>query len=150
MARRRLTKEELAKREAEIVALKRARVSFIDIGRRFDISDVMAGKIYRAALARNPLSAMQVDEHRLEETELCDTATRALLQLALSTERENGRAVVSPRTKVEAWNAIRGWSEHKARMLGLNAPTTVQVDSLSSLDAQIMELEAQLAVNDDR
>jgi hypothetical protein len=146
MARKkRLTKEEIAKREAEIVQLKRARVSFAEIGRRYDISDVMAGKIYRAALAKNPLTTMQVDELRLEETDLSDTATRALLQLAMSNETDQqGRPVVSPRTKVEAWNSIRSWSDHKAKLNGLFAPTTFQVSTITELDAEIMKLEAQL------
>jgi hypothetical protein len=29
----------------------------------------------------------------------------------------------SARTRVEAWSAIRGWAQRKARLLGLDSPT---------------------------
>jgi hypothetical protein len=52
----------------------------------------------------------------------------------------------SARTRVEAWSAIRGWAEHKARLLGLDAPKTHAVLTLDAIDAQIATLEAELGV----
>ena len=52
----------------------------------------------------------------------------------------------SVRTRVEAWSAIRGWAERKARLLGLDAPKTQAVLTLDAIDAQIAALEAELGL----
>lgn len=51
----------------------------------------------------------------------------------------------SAKTRVEAWLAIRGWAERKARLLCLDAPTKHAVLTLDALYAQIAALEAELA-----
>jgi len=52
----------------------------------------------------------------------------------------------SARTRVEAWSVIRGWAEHKTRLLGLDSPTKHAVLTLDALGAQITALEAELGV----
>jgi hypothetical protein len=66
---------------------------------------------------------------------LTDDAIHALLVIAAD-------KTVSPRTRVEAWTAIRGWAEHKARILGLNA--AVKVEVTDAVDAEIAALAARL------
>lgn len=137
----RLTAAEKAARQARVVQMRRARATWDQIAAEVNVAKSYAHDIYQQALAENPLSAIQVDEHRLEETELIDTATRSLLGVALGRD-------VSPRTRVEAWSALRAWAERKAKLLGLDSPTQVQVTTMDALDAQIAALEVELAGND--
>lgn len=133
-----LTGAEKAAREARIVQMRRARATWDAIAKREGLAPSRCHQIYSEALTKNPLSAIQVDEHRLEETELIDLAIAQLMRIGLNAE-------VSHRTRVESWNALRGWAERKAKLLGLDAPTQVQVVTLDHLDAQIAALEAELA-----
>lgn len=118
-----LTREESAARKAQIVAMRRERIPFDAIAQRFDISAPRAHELYWQAVREVPVA--QVSEHRAEETDLIDRAVNRLLLIAESDED------VSPRTRVEAWNSIRGWCEHKARLLGLNAPARKEVTVLT-------------------
>jgi hypothetical protein len=72
-------------------------------------------------------------------TRSSDRATRELLILA---EVPN----VNPRTKVEAWNAVRGWAERKAKLLGLDAPTRTQATVVTAdmFDQALKELEQEV------
>ena len=51
---------------------------------------------------------------------------------------------VSPRIRVEAWNSIRGWSEHRSKLYGLFAPTKSAVEAISK-DAFTADLERMAA-----
>lgn len=133
MPAHKLTNEEAAIRKARIVELRRQRRPWDAIGAEFDISAPRAYRIYREALAERPVA--QVDEHRAEETELVDLAVRRLMGIAVNPQ-------VSPRTQVEAWNAVRGFAERKAKLLGLDAPMTVV--TLDALDTEIARLTAEL------
>lgn len=126
-------------RRAQVVAMRRARLSFAEIGRRLDISGQRAGQLYRLALAEVP--AQQIEEHRAEELDLIDTAVNRLLALAAD-------GSVSPRTRIEAWNSIRGWAERKAKLLGLDAPTKHEVVTLDAIDREIARLSAELSAAD--
>ncbi len=125
-----------AERRAKVVELRRQRLTFAEIGAAIGVSDTRAYQIYRRALALIP--APQVEEHRAEELGLVDDAIKNLLGIALDES-------VSPRTRIEAWTSARGWAEHKARLLGLNAPTSMQVITMDAIDAEIARLNAQLA-----
>ena len=118
-----------AERRARVIALRRQRVSFEDIGRVLGVNKQRAHQIYVKALREIP--AAEITEHRAEELVLVDDAIRDLLKLARDHDR--------PRTAVEAWNAIRGWSERKARLLGLDAPSRKSVEVITSdmIDAEI-------------
>lgn len=122
-------KPEDMKRREQIVQMRRARLSFAEIGRRLGITGQRAGQLYRSALAEVPRQA--VEEHRIEEAELVDTAVNKLMALAAD-------ATVTPRTRVEAWVAIRGWADRKAKLLALDAeraPETGAVVARSMLGA---------------
>ncbi|MGH7743293.1 MAG: hypothetical protein ACREQ5_00525 [Candidatus Dormibacteria bacterium] len=128
----RLTLESTQRRE-RIIKMRRARLTWDAIGKREGISGQMVGRIYQEALAEIPIH--QIDEHRAEEMDLIDLATNRLMALAADT-------TVTPRTRIEAWNSICRWAEHKAKLLGLLAPQKVQVMSMDALDAEIAELKA--------
>ncbi|GAA4630065.1 hypothetical protein GCM10023196_053890 [Actinoallomurus vinaceus] len=127
-----------AERRAKVVAFRRQRLSFAEIGRRLGVSPQRAHQLYTRALAEVP--ARHVDEHRAEELILIDDAIADLLDIAHDHTR--------PRPAVDAWNAIRGWAERKARLLGLDAPTRMQVITMDAIDAEIARLNAELAADD--
>ncbi len=123
-----------AERRAQVVALRRRRATFDQIGRALGISKERAWKLYQEALAAIP--AAQVEEHRAEELMLIDDAIADLLKIA----RDHGK----PMTAVEAWNSIRGWADRKAKLLGLDAPTRHEYLTLDAIDAQIRMLKAEM------
>jgi ribosomal protein L15E len=127
-----------AERRAQVVRMRSARLSFAEIGRRLGITAQRAGVIYRRALQEIPRA--DVDEHRAEELEFIDLAVNRLITIAMDKE-------VSARTRVEAWNAIRGWTERKAKLLGLDAPTKHEVLTMDGIEAEIRRLEREIAVN---
>jgi hypothetical protein len=51
---------------------------------------------------------------------------------------------VSPKTRLEAWNAIRGWSEYRSKLFGLFAPSKSSVEVLTR-DAFTADLERMAA-----
>ena len=112
-------------------------MTFDAIGHQLGISSQRAGRIFSEALAAIPRHG--VDELRAEETELIDHAVNSLTSIATDSN-------TSARTRVEAWSAIRGWAERKARLHGLDAPKTHAVLTLDAIDAQIAALEAELGV----
>lgn len=123
-----------AETRTRVVQLRRLRLSFEEIGAQLGLSRQMAWKHYQRALADLP--APHLAEHRAEELTLVDDAIRRLMAIAAD-------QAVSPRTRVEAWTAIRGWAEHKARILGLNAAMKVEVSD--AIEAEISRLAAELA-----
>jgi len=134
--RRQLTPGQ-AQIRATVVELRRQRFTWSEIGTRLDITGQRAGQLYRSALAAIVVPC--VDELRAEEGELIDMAVNRLLTIAEDD-------TVSPRTRVEAWTAIRGWSERRARLFGLDAPAGHQVLTLEVLDAEIAALSAELGL----
>jgi hypothetical protein len=126
-------REDTAARRARAVEMRRARAPFAEIGRELGVSEQRAWRIYQDALMAIP--AASVTAHRAEESALADEAIRDLLLIA----RDHRK---SPRTSVEAWNSIRGWSEHLARILGFNAAVKVEVSE--DVRIQILALAAEL------
>lgn len=121
-------------RRAQVVALRRRRATFEQIGRALGVSKERAWKLYQEALAEIP--AAHVDEHRAEELILIDDAIADLLKVARDHDR--------PRTAVEAWNSIRGWAERKAKLLGLDAPQQIEHFTIDAIDAQLRILKAEM------
>lgn len=138
MARRSKITEETARKREQVVQMRRARLSFAEIGRRLEITGQRAGQLYREALAEIP--RQEVHEHRLEELELVDTAMNRLMSIAADPS-------VTPRTRVDAWSAIRMWSEHKARLMDLYPPTKTRLEVVTQdqIEAAIEDLERQIA-----
>lgn len=138
MTRKRLTPAAAARR-AEIVKMRRARLTFAQIGQRLGITPQRCGQIYRAALADVP--AEELDEHRVEELDLIDLASNQLMAIASGAKASN-------RDRIEAWNAVCRWAERKTRLLGLDQPQRHAVMTLDSITAEIQRLEAELAANE--
>ncbi len=105
-----------AEQRAKVVALRRQRLSFNEIGHELGVTKQRVYAIYKDALAEIP--ALQVEAHRAESLALIDDALNDLLLIA--------RNHAHPRA-VEAWGQIRMWEERKARLLGLDAETKVAV-----------------------
>jgi hypothetical protein len=148
-----LTPEQSAQRKARIIEMRAQRLTWREIGRREDITAPRAHRIYNDALADYPVTALA--EARHEESELIDAAVRDLMSIAANDAeyedaKGNMRPVVSARTRVEAWSAIRGWSEHRAKLYGLYAPSrsTVDVVTHDSLAEEMQRLAAELGEND--
>jgi hypothetical protein len=126
---------EVAERRARVVELRRDRWTWDAIGDDLGVSRQRARQIYDEAL--NEVTAAQVTEHRHEEGELIDRAVRELLCIAEGPE-------VNPRTRLEAWNSIRGWSEYRSKLYGLFAPSKSSVEVLTR-DAFTADLERMAA-----
>lgn len=126
-----------AARLAEVVTLRRQRLTQADIAVRLGISQQRVSQLYAQALAEIP--AAQLHEHRAEELTLIDDAIADLMPIA----RDHGQA----RPAIEAWNAIRGWADRKARLLGLDAPAQTRVEVITEdvVEAEIARLEAEQA-----
>ena len=124
-----------AERMAQIVAMRRQRMTQADIAAKLGISQQRVSQLYQRALAEIP--AYQVDEHRAEELLLIDDAISALLEIAKNYD-------TSARTAVEAWTSIRGWAERKARLLGLDAPARHEFITIDAIDRELAALHAQL------
>ncbi len=124
-----------AERRAQVVALRRRRATFDQIGRTLGISRQRAHQLYSQALGEIP--APQLDEHRAEELILIDDAIRDLMKIARDSQ-------TSPRTAVEAWTSIRGWAERKAKQLGLDAPTRFEHLTLDAIDAELRLARAEM------
>lgn len=128
-----LTTTDQALRRAQIVRLRTARLTWDEIGRRLGISGQRAGQVYRAALAEAPVPDRE--EHRTDEVEFADTATRELLRIATDPS-------TSPATQVECWRALRAWADLKAALLGLDEPTRPPELTLAAINDQIERIEA--------
>jgi hypothetical protein len=128
-----------AERREQVVQLKRTKLSFAEIGRRLGISGQRAGQLYKEALAQIPW--MAVEEHRLEALELYDTAIHQLMKIAMAT-------TTAPKIKVDAWVAIKGYEDRRAKLLGTDAPARHEVITLDLIDAEIRALESALAHGD--
>lgn len=126
---------------ATIVKLRGQSYKWDDIAKIVGLDMGYCCKLYKRALAEIPVPNMV--ELRDEECRLVSDAIRELMLTAVDDD-------ISPRSRIEAWNAIRGWSEHRARMIGLNAPVKSQVQVITEdhIDAAIRELEAKMALND--
>jgi hypothetical protein len=133
-SRPRMTPEGAQKR-AKVVELRAKRWSFAEIGTEIGLTPQRCGQLYAQALAMIP--AKSVDEHRQEAGTLCDQAVRDLLVIA--TDVKTGL-----RYRIDSWCAIKVWEEHRARILGTNAPTRTEVLTLSGIDQQIADLELEL------
>lgn len=127
----RVDAEGLARR-VRAVELRRQRLSFDDIGRDLGVSAARAHQLWKDGVTMVPVA--RIEEIRDEEVELVDIAVCALLTIARDQD-------VSPRTRVEAWSAIRGWAARKAALLGLDAAVKYE-DVTATEDGRDAELRA--------
>lgn len=128
---------EAAEQRALVVAFRRRRMTFAEIGAELGVTAQRAHQIYVAALKAVP--ALEVEQHRAEELTLIDDAIADLFPLATDHDR--------PRTAVEAWNSIRGWAERKAKLLGLDVPVRadIMVHEVTQQDLELQEMLREAA-----
>jgi transcriptional regulator with XRE-family HTH domain len=133
---------EQAERLAEVVRLRRERLTQDQIARQLGISQQRVSQLLARAYREMP--AADLEAIRAEELDLIDAAIRALLRLARNERR--------PRYVIDAWGEIRGWAERRARLLGLDAPVRHRVDVITEADveAMIAQMEAELAAKEAR
>jgi hypothetical protein len=130
-----------AEREVLIIDLHAQHLPWREIARRVGLSHERCRQIFQAARDRIPgerLSDLRTDHH-----ELAYRAIHDLLQIA-----ENPQ--VSPRTRAEAWNSIRGWSESDRKLFGVDAPTRREITVISddAVSNAIQELNREIAALD--
>lgn len=137
---------ETAHLQARVVELRGQRYKWDDIAKITGKSPAHCCELYGRALAEIPIA--NVVQAREEECRLVDDAISSLLKDIAKDEAKDTSS--SFRSRIEAWGQIRGWSEHRARMLGLNAPVKSQIQVITEdhIDNAIKELEAKLAAND--
>lgn len=136
-----LTIPEQSAREARIFELREQRVSFANIGKELGITRQRVTQIYNAARDRIPASRLA--DLRAESTELIDEAIRDLLDIA----RDKS---ISPRTRVEAWNSIRGFDESLRKLYGADAPMRKEITVLTDdvIDSAIKKLTEEMELLD--
>jgi hypothetical protein len=117
------------------VELRAKRWSFAEIGAEVGLTGQRCGQLYRQTLTEIPLR--NVDEHRVEAGELADQAVRNLLTIAMDVR-------AGLRNRIDAWLAVARWEEHRARLLGTNAPLRTEIMTLGGIDAEIARLEIEL------
>jgi hypothetical protein len=108
-------------------------MTWAEIGRRLGISGQRAGAIFRDTLAAAPIPNRE--EHRTDEVEFVDLATKELLRIAAD-------PATTPATAVECWRALRAWAERKAALLGLDEPARPAQLTLNAIDREIQKIEA--------
>lgn len=134
---------EMSDREALIIERRANRVPWRTIGQELGISHSRVIQIFKEARDRIPASRLA--DMRAESAELIDRAIADLLTIAEDDSLDNqGKYRVSARTRVEAWNAIRGFDESLRLLFGANAPARKEITILTNevIDAAIEKLKA--------
>lgn len=145
-------------REARAIELRRNGATYPQIAERLSISEAGARKIVKRVLDRMVTEAVP-DVRKLELDRLDQLHVQALLVL----QREHvvvsggkavldqaGRPIRDDGPTLAAIDRLLKVQERRARLLGLDAPTKVDMTLLTidQLDSQIADLEQQLAQHD--
>jgi AraC-like DNA-binding protein len=127
-----------AEREALIIELHAQSLPWRAIAEQVGVSHTQCQRIFQDA--RDRLPAERLSDLRTTHHELAQRAIHDLLKIA-----ENPQ--VSPRTRAEAWNSLRGWSESARKLWGADAPTRreITVVSAETVDNAIAELNKEMA-----
>lgn len=138
-----------AYRAGRILAMRKERIPMEECAAEFGISVSHAYRVYKEALAEYP--SQNAEEYRHEELLLVDEAVRTLLPIArghheVRTKWTSKGPVEydyypSYKDRIEAWNSIAKWSERKAKLTGIDAPTQIQFTA-ESVQAEIERLLA--------
>lgn len=141
---------EQSAREARIIELREQRVPYRKIAAELGITHTRVIQIFQTARDRIPASRLA--DLRAEESDLADEAIADLLTIAKNDtiNPRTGHPMVSPHARVEAWNAIRGFSESKRRLFGADAPLRKEITVLTDdvVDAAIKKLTDEMEALD--
>jgi hypothetical protein len=127
-------KVDIARREQQIVALRLRGISFHEIGRVIGISRISAYRAFHKALRRNTDQDIQT-HHRSELAEL--EAEQANVWRAMDANKDDWRAQMSGTAQ------LRGIHVRRAKLLGLDAPTKLDVRGLYRAGADEISAERQ-------
>lgn len=117
------------------------------IAKELGISHQRVSQLFQEVCDEIP--AARLADMRNEEGELADAAIRDLLSMATNKN-------VSPRTRAELWGQIRGWSESKRKLFGVDAPTRRELtvvsedtvnNAIAELNLEIARMDAQAATH---
>ncbi len=114
-----------------VVALRRQRLTFEEIGARCGFSGPRAYRVYADALKAIPTP--NVEMHRKEQLDLIDRAIDGLLKVADNPGDD-------PNAAIRAWNSICRFLERKARLLGLDMPVSVNVETSDAPSLAVKQL----------
>jgi hypothetical protein len=119
-------------RRAQVLRLRLAGVPFDQIGQQLDppVTRQRAHQLYRDALAQ--IVREPAEEVVKADLERLDMLWRALIARALAGSARHAEVGIRV-------------LERRAKMLGLDAPTRTEVLTLDAIDAEIRQLEAELA-----
>jgi DNA-binding CsgD family transcriptional regulator len=156
-------RSEIADREVRALELRRSGATYDQIADRLNISEAGARKIVKRVLERHTQEAAG-DVRKLEADRLDMLQVTALNVLrrqhyvvsggkvVYNTPGEGQASVplVDDGPTLAAIRTLVTIQERRAKLLGLDAPTkvNVRVQTIDELDAEIAELEAELATND--
>jgi hypothetical protein len=130
-------KYEIARREQQIVALALRGVPFYEIGRQLGITRQGAYRAFNKALRRGTDSDLQT-HHRIELAKLAQAETN--IWRTMDANRDDARI------QFEGTTQLRGLALRRAKLLGLDAPTRMDVTGIykqSANEATAEELETE-------
>jgi hypothetical protein len=125
-------KADTARREQQIVALALRGISFHDIGRAVGVSRVSAFRVFKRALHRNTDRDIQT-HHRMELAKLDMEETN--VWRTMDANKEDWRAQMSGTAQ------LRGIHVRRAKLLGLDAPTKLDVSGIYQRGGADLEAE---------
>lgn len=154
MARSRRTIAQIDK-DARAVELRRRHLNYRQIARELGMSTSTAYEAVQRGLADT--IAETNDEVRRQELERLDDLARASLRvlaaphLVVSQGRvarhpDTGEALVDSGPVLAAIDRLLKIQERRAKLLGLDAPSKVEVLTMDAVDAEIRKLSAELGV----
>jgi hypothetical protein len=123
---------DIARREEQIVALRLRRIPFSAIARTVGVNKSNAIRAFYKALRRNTEQALSA-HHRVELAEL--EAEQANVWRAMDANKENWQAQMSGTAQ------LRGIHIRRAKLLGLDAPSKLDISGISRTGADEMSDE---------
>lgn len=149
-----------AQRRDKVVALRRQRLSFGEIGQQLGVSESMARKIYDQVIKAIP--AANLEAHRVEELERLDELERKAINVleGLHPLVQQGRIInrghkdesgtwvvdeelVDSGPVLAALDRVLKIQERRAKLLGLDAPAKTEVN-VGAVDPASIELRLLL------
>jgi hypothetical protein len=127
-------KVDIAKRENQIVELRLRNISFAAIGRVVGVSKTAAANAFHRAIHRNTKQTIQT-HHRIELAKLEMEETR--LWQALDAHKDNWQATVA------GMSGLNRIHVRRAHLLGLNAPTKLDVSGIYRIGTDELSEESR-------
>jgi hypothetical protein len=146
---------EHAELDAQACKMRASGATYAEIAAALDLCDVTAawravGRALAATVAEPAAEVRQLELARLDEATAAAFAVLRKDHLAHSHGKVitlDGKPVLDDGPKLAAIDRIVKISERRAKLLGLDAPTQVQVITVDLIDAEIARLAAELGLS---